>query len=189
MKRPDSKAIGRLDEPAPVICEPFVLRSQLLEKIAQFAPHFGILLEGPRLDLRALPLTKKTTDDLVQLLEFGWLVSEVATIWRVDWAQLSQWIESDGQRSSRARLARKAQAEIWDRIALAIGLFAASDKVEMTRAKLLMDHCRWRSCMYSPEDYVKRVAVKNTTENREARELTTAELQVIAQGDVLPGGL
>jgi hypothetical protein len=102
---------------------------------------------------------------------------------------LSQWIGSDGQRASRARLARKAQAEIWDRIAFAIGLCAASDKVEMTRAKLLMDHCRWRSCMYSPEDYVKRVAVKNTTENREARELTTAELQVIAQGDVLSGGL
>ncbi len=43
--------------------------------------------------------------------------------------------------------------------------------------------------MYNPEDYVKRVAVKNTAENRDARELTTTELKVIAQGDVLPGGL
>ncbi len=178
-----------MDEADPVICQPFVLRSELLEKIAQFAPHFGVLLEGPRADLHASPLTARTTDELVRLLEFGWLVSEVATIWRVDRAQLSQWIESDGQRASRARLARKAQAEIWDRIAFAIGLFTASDKVEMTRAKLLMDHCKWRSCMYSPEDYVKRVVVKGTNENRDARELTTAELQVIARGDVIPGGL
>jgi hypothetical protein len=178
-----------LDDPDPDICRPFVLRSELIEKIAQFVPHFGTLLAGPKVDFRLSPLTKKTTDELVRLLEFGWLVSEVATIWRVDRAQLSQWIEADGQRASRARLARKAQAEIWDRVAFAIGLFAASDKAEMTRAKLLMDHCKWRSCMYNPEDYVKRVAVKNTAENRDARELTTTELKVIAQGDVLPGGL
>jgi len=178
-----------LDQPDLGICKSFVLRSELLEKIAQFAPHFGALLEGPKADLRASTLTKKTTDDLIRLLEFGWLVSEVAIIWRVDRTQLSQWIESDGQRASRARLARKAQAEIWDRIAFAIGLFAASDKVEMARAKLLMDHCKWRSCMYSPEDYVKRVAVKNTTEQTDARELTNAELQVIARGGVVPGGL
>ena len=189
MRQLVSEGVMSLDEPDAATCKPFVLRSELLEKIAQFAPHFGTLLEGPQADLHASPLTKKTTDDLIRLLEFGWLVSEIATIWRVDRAQLSQWIESDGQRSSRARLARKAQAEIWDRIAFAIGLFTASDKVEMARAKLLMDHCKWRSCMYSPEDYVKRVAVKNTTENRDARELTTAELQVIARGDVLPGGL
>lgn len=178
-----------MDEPDPVICRPFVSRSELLERIGQFAPHFGALLEGPQVDGQVSPLSKRTTDDLVRLLEFGWLVSEIATIWCVERAQLSQWIESDGQRSSRARLARKAQAEIWDRIAFTIGLFAPSDKVEMARARLLMDHCRWRSCMYSPEDYVKRVVVKNTTENRLARELTTAELQIIARGDVLPGGL
>jgi hypothetical protein len=189
MKQPDSKGVGILDEPAPDICRAFVLRSDLLEKISRFAPHLGTLLDGPKADARSTPLKKKTTDDLVRLLEFGWLVSEVAVIWRVDRARLSQWIESDGQRAARARLARKAQAEIWDRIALAIGLFAASDTVEMTRARLLMDHCKWRSCMYNPEDYVKRVADKNTNENRDSRELTTAELQVIAQGGELPGGL
>jgi hypothetical protein len=43
--------------------------------------------------------------------------------------------------------------------------------------------------MYSPEDYVKRVAVRNTIESSDARELTTAELQIIARGEVLPGGL
>ena len=178
-----------MDKPDAGLSKPFVLRSELLEKIALFAPHFGTLLEGPQVELHTSPLEKKTTDDLVRLLEFGWLVSEVAIIWRVDRAALAQWIDSDGQRASRARLARKAQAEIWDRIAFAIGLFTASDKVEMARAKLLMDHCKWRSCMYSPEDYVKRVAVRQTTEDRDVRELTTAELQVIARGDVLPGGL
>lgn len=178
-----------MGEADAVICKPFTLRSELLDKIAQFAPQFGALLEGPQAEPCASELTKKTTDDLVRLLEFGWLVSEVATIWRVDRTQLTQWIEADGQRASRARLARKAQAEIWDRVAFAIGLFAASDKVEMARARLLMDHCKWRACMYSPEDYVKRVAVRNTIESSDARELTTAELQIIARGEVLPGGL
>ena len=174
-------------DPAPF--KSFAARSELLEHISQFAPHLTALLEGPQIDPHPSPLEEKTADDLIQLLEFGWLVSEVAIIWRVDRAQLSQWIDADGQRSARARLARKAQAEMWDRIAFAIGLFAPSDRVEMARAKLLMDHCKWRSSMYSPEDYVKRLVVKNTTEEKEARELTTAELQIIASGGVLRGGL
>jgi hypothetical protein len=178
-----------LDEPDPIACKPLVIHSQLLEQLSEFAPHLVTLLEGPQVDRRLSPLIEKTTDDLIQLLEFGWLVSEIAIIWRGDRAQLSQWISSDGQRSARARLARKAQAEMWDRIAFAIGLFAPSDKVEMTRAKLLMDHCKWRSSMYDPDDYVKRLAVKNKTDDRDARELTTAELQIIAGGGVLPGGL
>lgn len=178
-----------MDEPDPIFHKSLAVRSELLEKINQFAPHLVALLEGPQVDLHPSPLTEKTTDDLVRLLEFGWLASEVAIIWRVDRVQLSQWIELDGRRSARARLARKAQAEIWDRIAFAIGLSAPSNKVEMARAKLLMDHCKWRASMCSPDDYGKRLAVKCMAEDRDARDLTTAELQIIARGDVLPGGM
>jgi hypothetical protein len=178
-----------LDESHPVDVRSLTGRSELLEKIGQFAPQLTVLLEGPRVEPQGSPLHAKTTDALIQLLEFGWLPSEVATIWGVDRAQLSHWIDSDKQRASQAKLARKGQAEMWDRVAFAIGLFAPSDRVEMARAKLLMDHCKWRSSMYDPEDYVKRLAIKNTVVDKDARELTTKELQIIAKGGTLPGGL
>ena len=178
-----------LDESNSAVHKSLVVGSELLEKISQFAPHLVVLLEGPQGETPTSPLVKKNTDDLVKLLEFGWLPSEVATIWRVDRAQLSRWIAADNNRSARAKLARKAQAEMWDRVAFAIGLCAPSDRVEMARAKLLMDHCKWRASAYNPDDYVKRLSVKSTIVDKEARELTTKELQIIARGDVLPGGL
>jgi hypothetical protein len=177
-----------LDEPHPVDVKSSTGRSELLKKIGQFAPQLTVLLEGPRIEPRPTPLRNKTTDMLIQLLEFGWLPSEVATIWGVDRALLSRWIDSDKQRAAQAKLARKAQAEMWDRVAFAIGLFAPSERVEMARAKLLMDHCKWRASMYDPEDYVKRLAVKNVVADKDARELTTKELQIIAKGGTLPGG-
>jgi hypothetical protein len=188
-KRPPAKRKGVLilDDLGRVVHKELAISSALLEKIGQFAPHLLALLEGPQADPLALPLACKTTDDLIQLLEFGWFASEVATMWNVDRGQLSHWIAADNQRVARAKLARKAQAEMWDRIAFAIGLFAPSDRVEMARAKLLMDHCKWRSSMYSPDDYVKRLAVKNVTGEKDGRELTTAQLQVIARGGKLPG--
>lgn len=178
-----------MDESNPAAGKPLAVRSELLEKINQFAPHLIVLLEGPRPDPRPSPLAKKTTGDLIKLLEFGWLPSEVATIWNVDRTQLSHWIAADNKRAAQARLARKTQAEMWDRVAFAIGLHAPSDRVEMVRAKLLMDHCKWRASTYSPDEYVKRLSVKHAPAEKDARELTNAELQVIAQGGSIPGGL
>ncbi len=178
-----------MDESNPNVFKLPAVRSELLEKIGQFAPHLLVLLEGPQVDPCLLPLSEKTTGELIQLLEFGWLPSEVATIWGVERAQLLRWVAADSGRAAKAKLARKGQAEMWDRVAFAIGLFAPSDRVEMVRAKLLMDHCKWRSSMYSPDEYVKRLAVKSTRVDKDARELTTAELQIIAQGGDLPGGL
>ncbi len=178
-----------LDEPNASIYKSSADHSELLKKLGQYAPHLAVLLEGPQIDPHPSPLSTKTTDDFIQLLEFGWLPSEVAVMWGVDRAELSLWIDSDNRRSSRAKLARKSQAEMWDRVAFAIGLHAPSDKVEMVRAKLLMDHCKWRSSTYNPDDYAKRLTVKNVASDTDARELTTAELQIIARGGVLPGGL
>jgi hypothetical protein len=178
-----------LNESNPEADKPLAVRPELLEKINQFAPHLIVLLEGPQADPRPSALGEKTTDELIKLLEFGWLPSEVATIWSIDRTQLLHWIAADNKRAAQAKLARKTQAEMWDRVAFAIGLFAPSDRVEMARAKLLMDHCKWRASTYSPDEYVKRLSVKNAVADKDARELTTAELQVIAQGGILPGGL
>jgi hypothetical protein len=103
-----------LDESNPIADKSLALRSELLEKISQFAPHLIVLLESPQADLKSSSLVKKSTDDLIKLLEFGWLPSEVATIWSVDRAQLSHWITSDNKRAALAKLARKTQAEMWD---------------------------------------------------------------------------
>ena len=105
-----------LDKSNPADYKSLLVRSELIEQIGQFAPHLVLLLEGPQVDPKPSVLKEKTTNDLIQLLELGWLPSEVATIWSVDRAQLSHWIAADPQRALQTKLARRTQAEIWDRV-------------------------------------------------------------------------
>jgi hypothetical protein len=58
----------------------------------------------------------------------------------------------------------------------------------MLRARELASHYRWRAKCFNPGDYGDHVQVTHD-DTRTARELTTAELEVIAAGGVLPGAL
>ena len=67
-------------------------------------------------------------------------------------------------------------------------VWAASDKNELKRATEIANYCKWMASKFDPDSYGTRVAVQNEDE-RTARELTTAELMIIANGGTLKAKL
>jgi hypothetical protein len=80
----------------------------------------------------------------------------------------------------------KRQAELWDWVGLQVLLHAPADRVEITRAEKIAQHCRWRAEALSKEEY-GRVARVAKADLPNVREMTTRELEVIARNDLLPG--
>ena len=65
---------------------------------------------------------------------------------------LIEWLEDDAQRSARMRAARSMAARVWDEKAEQ-GLATASDPFELSRAKELAHHYRWRAKAVAPREY------------------------------------
>ena len=69
---------------------------------------------------------------------------------------LLMWIEADKERSARAREARIVMARRWDEKSEAV-LAAASDPFELSKAKELSHHYRWRASKIAPRDYGEKI--------------------------------
>lgn len=74
---------------------------------------------------------------------------------------LIEWSQDDTQRSARMRAARENAARIWDEKA-EHGLAAATDPFELSRAKELAHHYRWRAKALAPREYGDRVTQEHT---------------------------
>ncbi len=131
-------------------------------------------------------LSERSTEELIAQIDAGRFFAEIARLWRVAMSDLNKWILDDPERFSRANLARKNQAALWDWVALQVLLHAPSDRVEIVRAEKIAQHCRWRAEVFNRDDYGQNIKVTQV-DGRNARELTTQELEIIARGGVLPG--
>lgn len=69
---------------------------------------------------------------------------------------LLNWIEEDSQRAARAREARQLAGRIWDEKAETV-LKEAADPFELTKARELASHYRWRAKAVSPKEYGDKV--------------------------------
>jgi hypothetical protein len=153
--------------------------------IMQAAPALADIFAPPSLEAVAKPLSERSTDELVVQIDAGRFLAEIARLWGVPTSDLNRWVAMDAQRFERANLARRNQAALWDWVALQVLLHAPSNRVEIVRAEKIAQHCRWRSKVFDRHEYGQNVKVTQVDE-REARELTTRELKIIAQGGVLP---
>lgn len=71
---------------------------------------------------------------------------------------LLTWIESDSERSARVREARAATASLWDEQA-EVEIRAASDPLQLAKARELAFHYRWRATKIAPREYGDKVEV------------------------------
>lgn len=69
---------------------------------------------------------------------------------------LLTWLEADPERSARAKEARVAMARYWDEKAEA-GISGAADAFDLSKAKELAHHYRWRASKVAPRDYGDKV--------------------------------
>lgn len=71
---------------------------------------------------------------------------------------LLTWVEAVPERSARAREARMRTARIWDEKATKV-IEDAKDPFELSKAKELAHHYRWRASKIAPRDYGDKVAI------------------------------
>ena len=71
------------------------------------------------------------------------------------------WVESDADRSARVSQARVQSAQVWDELAEE-EIRKASDPFEITRARELASHYRWRAKVVSPRIYGDKVTQEHT---------------------------
>ncbi len=71
---------------------------------------------------------------------------------------LLTWMEANPERSARVREARMRTARLWDEKATKV-IEDASDPFELSKAKELAHHYRWRASKIAPRDYGDKVAI------------------------------
>ena len=162
------------------------VRAIYIEAIKHAVPALIEVLEAVALETVRKPLSERSTDELIAQIDAGRFPSEIARSWNVLVSDLNKWLLVDTDRLARAKLARKNQAALWDWVAMQVLLHAPSDRVEITRAEKIAQHCRWRAESFNRDDYGQNGKVAQLDKSN-LRELTTRELEIIARGDVLPG--
>lgn len=97
-------------------------------------------------------------DAICEKIVGGMMQNEVARELGVSDQAMITWLAADPERSARAREARAQSAAAYDTKA-AILIEQAADPFELSRAKELAHHLRWRSSKISPRDYGDKLAV------------------------------
>jgi len=94
--------------------------------------------------------------DVIECIENGQTLTKIAGDCGKNRSILSRWLRADEQRSARAREARELAAEAWDDKAEEV-LDTARDGFELSKAKELCHHYRWRASKIAPKTYGDKV--------------------------------
>ena len=68
------------------------------------------------------------------------------------------WLNADSERSARVTEARRTTAKLWDELATET-IKDAPDAFELSKAKELAHHYRWRASKIAPREYGDKIAV------------------------------
>lgn len=91
-------------------------------------------------------------------------------------SSLLEWVEADAQRLARTREARTRSARIWDERAEQV-IAMAGDQFELSKAKELAHHYRWRAKAIAPKEYGDKVTNEHTGANGGAIQLAAVDLK------------
>lgn len=97
----------------------------------------------------------------------------------VSFGSLSVWIAADPDRSARAREARIHAARMWDEKAVSV-IEEARDPFELSQAKELAHHYRWRASKTAPRDYGDKVTAELTGADGGPIQLSPTVIELVA---------
>lgn len=124
-----------------------------------------------------------TEDAAIEKIEGGSSVAQMAEAVGISRSALWRWLNADEGRSARVTRARQLSAAAWDEKAER-GIREASDPFELSRAKELAHHYRWRASKIAPKDYGDKTETTLTGPDggpvQVSRKLSSEELMVIA---------
>lgn len=85
-------------------------------------------------------------------------MTDIAAESGVSFGTLHAWLAANPEHSARAREARAATAKLWDDKATST-IESAGDQFELSKAKELAHHYRWRASKIAPREYGDKLAV------------------------------
>ena len=93
-----------------------------------------------------------TTEELCELIMDGIMLTQIARDWCVSKAALLDWIAADEDRAMRVREARSIAGHSWDEMAVKAldDLPKDATPAQITKARELASHYRWRASKISP---------------------------------------
>lgn len=106
-------------------------------------------------------LTDYGIDQICQDIGDLLTMSQIAYKVRVGVGRLSEWIDIDPERCALVRAARSRTAVPWDEYAMT-KIEAATDALELGKAREIATHVRWRTGKIRPQDYGEKVQVTHT---------------------------
>ena len=115
-------------------------------------------------------MAKYGEDRVVADLAEGSSLTDLARGICVSKGVLLTWIAADPDRSARAREARTHAARLWDEKAIEV-IELAGDPFELSRAKELAHHYRWRASKTAPREYGEKIQAEHTGANGGAIEV------------------
>lgn len=77
---------------------------------------------------------------------------------------LMSWVQADPLRLVRVKEARRSTAQVWDDLAVET-IRQAGDGFELSKAKELAHHYRWRASKIAPKEYGERLDVDATVKH------------------------
>ena len=100
-------------------------------------------------------------DEIIARIEGGEMLTAIAKSFGVDRANFMKWLNADTLRSARVREARISASAAWDEKAEE-EIAAAREPFELSRAKELAHHYRWRASKIAPKVYGDRLDLNHS---------------------------
>lgn len=122
-------------------------------------------------------------DSVCDLLISGCSLTDIASRIGVHVSSLLTWCEADPQRSARVKEARRMAGRVWDEQA-ELCLMQAADPFELSKAKELAHHYRWRAKAVAPRDYGDKVTQEITGRDGGAVQVTAVDLRGLSDEEL-----
>ena len=103
-------------------------------------------------------LTRRGIDAICADIADGKSMADIAKAADVSFGSVITWLQADPERSARAREAREKTARMWDEKA-EDEIRMAGDPFELSKAKELSHHYRWRASKIAPKEYGDKTQV------------------------------
>ena len=103
-------------------------------------------------------------EDVLLRIEGGETIASIAESLSRDRSVLWRWLHGDEQRSARARAAMAISAYAWDEKAEQ-GINNARDPFELSKAKEMAHHYRWRARVVAPKTHGDKTTLAGDSDN------------------------
>lgn len=138
---------------------------------------------GPGLTPAADKLDALGLDAVCLELMSGGSLSAIARSLGISAGSVINWVEADVERSARVKAARTQSAKFWDEQAEA-EIRMAGDPFELSKAKELAHHYRWRAKAVAPRDYGDKVTQEITGKDGGAVQVAAVDLRGLSDDEL-----